>query len=124
VICLLPLVQVTAQSLSNTLATRLKLVSLWPVGFTLDNYRYLLGDQKFASALGISIQRVIFGVALNLLVAVLTAYPLSLDHIHMPGRQIFKMIPWASPLNGRDVPFSSCCDGVSAYGQGVAPQDA
>jgi hypothetical protein len=47
------------------------------VGFNLDAYGFILRDDKFWQAFGVSVLRVLLGGALNFVLAVLTAFPLS-----------------------------------------------
>jgi ABC-type glycerol-3-phosphate transport system permease component len=90
--CLLPFIHVLANSLSDPSASAASRVGLWPVGFTLSNYAFLLEDRVFLRSFGISAARVASGVSLSVLVTVLTAYPLSREHIHMPGRTLYKVL--------------------------------
>jgi putative aldouronate transport system permease protein len=89
--CLLPFIHVLANSLSDSMASALVTVVFWPVGFTLDNYGFLLDDRLFVHSFTITVARVVAGVTLNVLITILTAYPLSRVHIHMPGRTLFKV---------------------------------
>ncbi len=90
--CLLPFLNLLATSLSSLSAIEAGKVNLWPVGFQLDNYAYSLADSRLLNSLRISIFRVVIGVLLTLMVTAITAYPLSHDHIHLPGRDFFKGI--------------------------------
>ena len=90
--CLLPFLNLLATSLSSLSAIQAGKVGLWPVGFQLDNYAYSLADPRLLNSLRISIMRVVFGVLLTLAVTSITAYPLSHDHIYLPGRDLFKGI--------------------------------
>lgn len=47
VICILPLINVLALSFSGKEAAIAGKVSLWPVDFTLDSYKYLLQENRF-----------------------------------------------------------------------------
>jgi putative aldouronate transport system permease protein len=91
-LCLLPVIHAAALSLSDRLSVAANAVTLWPKGIHFDNYRYLFRNSQFVNSLGVSVARLALGVPTNLLVTVLTAYPLSLDHIRMPGRSAFKAI--------------------------------
>lgn len=91
-LCLLPFLHVVAASLSSRVAVKANAVGLWPVGFNLSNYDYLLDDTQFIRSLILSVVRVLAGVTANLVIIVLTAYPLSRDRIYMPGRTAFKVI--------------------------------
>lgn len=90
--CLLPFLNLLATSLSSLSAIQAGKVGMWPVGFQLDNYAYSLADPRLLNSLRISIMRVVFGVILTLAVTSITAYPLSHDHIYLPGRDLFKGI--------------------------------
>ncbi|HLV37228.1 MAG TPA: carbohydrate ABC transporter permease [Spirillospora sp.] len=89
--CILPFFHVVAVSLSGRAAVSAKLVGLLPVNMNFDNYAYILGNNQFLGSFGISVARVVVGVVVTLLLVVITAYPLSLDRIHMPGRLAFKI---------------------------------
>lgn len=90
--CLLPFLHILSMSFSNHFAVSANQVGIWPVGFNIDNYRYMLRNDQFLRSFGISTMRVIGGVATILIVTVITAYPFSRDHIYMPGRTVFKVI--------------------------------
>ena len=92
VMCLLPFATVIARSLSGYLAVTTNQVTIWPIGFNLDNYWYVTRDRWFLGAFAISLARVLVSVPLTLLVIVMTAYPLSQDRLYMPGRTVFKVI--------------------------------
>lgn len=77
VTCLLPLINVLAVSFSSSNAAAAGYVKLWPVEFTTASYRYALTKPQFLQALAISVKRVALGYVVNLLVIILTAYPLS-----------------------------------------------
>ena len=89
--CLLPFIHVLALSLSSRPAVSADAVGLLPVGFNLDNYAFILRNDQFLQSFIISVVRVLVGVGTTLVIVVLTAYPLSLDRIHMPGRTAFKV---------------------------------
>jgi putative aldouronate transport system permease protein len=92
-ICLAPFLHTVSVSVSNRLAVGAQQVGLWPVGLQVDNYRFIVAsDRQFLGSLAISVYRVLAGVTIQLLVIVLTAYPLSLDSVTMPGRRIYKMV--------------------------------
>lgn len=86
---LLPFVNTLAISLSDRAAVAGGMVNLWPVGFHLDAYRFVLQDERFWQAFGVSLQRVLLGGLFNFVLAVLTAFPLSRSAKAFPGRNIF-----------------------------------
>jgi len=77
--CLLPLLNVLALSFSSKQAAVSGKVSFFPVDFTLDTYAYLLKEQRFFDAFFVSVRRVLLGGAINLVLTLLMAYPLSLE---------------------------------------------
>lgn len=76
-LCLLPLINVLAVSLSSSNAAAAGYVKLWPVQFTLSSYEYALTKPQFLQAFLISIKRVALGYVITMLAIILTAYPLS-----------------------------------------------
>jgi putative aldouronate transport system permease protein len=86
---ILPLFNTLAISLSDKAAVSGGMVKLWPVGFNLFSYEYIIQDTGFWRAFGVSIQRVLIGGFLNFVVAVLTAFPLSRTTRAFPGRNLF-----------------------------------
>ena len=77
IICVVPILNVFAQSFSSSHAITTNQVKLWPVDFTLSAYKYVMKDAKFWHAALVSVKRVCLGVPLNLLFTMLAAYPLS-----------------------------------------------
>lgn len=87
--CLLPFINLLAVSFSESSAVAAGDVTFWPVGFTLDSYKFVASSDKFLRAFVISIIRVILGVAVNMLMMVITAYTLSRDNKQLAGRNIY-----------------------------------
>jgi len=86
--CILPFVHLLAVSFSSNLAVQTNAVSFWPVGFNTNSYQFAFQNGRFMTALWISIQRVGLGLLVNLLLVVLTAYPLS----HNKDRLMFRNV--------------------------------
>lgn len=91
IMAILPFWNVLSISLSSRAAVEANVVSLWPVGLHFENYQHVLNRPQFTRSLLISVARVVFGVGLQLLVCMLTAYPLARETIDMPGRTLYKM---------------------------------
>ncbi|HHY56065.1 MAG TPA: carbohydrate ABC transporter permease [Chloroflexi bacterium] len=112
VTALLPLVNTLAISLSDKAAVSGGMVGLWPVGFNLDAYRFILRDDKFWQAFGVSVLRVLLGGAINFVLAVMTAFPLSRSVKAFPARNVFMwlfvfgmilnvgIVPWYLTVSG------------------------
>jgi putative aldouronate transport system permease protein len=111
----LPLINTLAISLSEKAAVTGGMVNLWPVGFNLFSYEYIIRDTRFWRAFGISLQRVALGGFLNFAIAVLTAFPLSRTVKAFPQRNIFMwllvagmilnvgLVPWYLTISNYDL---------------------
>ncbi|MFC4597235.1 carbohydrate ABC transporter permease [Cohnella hongkongensis] len=75
--CIFPLIHVLAISFSSSSAATAGLVVLWPVDFTTKSYQYILEEPAFIRSFVVALERVALGTALNMLLTVLVAYPLS-----------------------------------------------
>ena len=75
--CLIPLIHVFAISLSDKSSASGGLVTLWPVNFTLESYKYVINRAPFWTAMLVSLKRVLVGVSLNMFFCIICAYPLS-----------------------------------------------
>jgi putative aldouronate transport system permease protein len=88
-ICLLPFVNMLAVSFSSAAPVAAGKVFFWPVDFTLDSYKYALTSGQFLRSLWISLQRVVLGVSIQMVLMILTAYPLSKPKAQLTGRNIY-----------------------------------
>ncbi|WP_313132109.1 carbohydrate ABC transporter permease [Anaerocolumna sp.] len=75
--CIFPILHILAMSLSSSNAAMAGRVAFAPVEFTLSAYEYLLKKKDFFRSVGIAGMRVLVGTAINMLLIILTAYPLS-----------------------------------------------
>lgn len=87
--CVLPFVHLLAVSFSGSGAVSAGRVGLIPVDFTTSAYQYALSGGKFVRSLLISVERVIIGTLVNLVLMVITAYPLSKTKKQVAGRDIY-----------------------------------
>ena len=87
--CILPFVNLLAVSFSGSTAVAAGKVAFWPVDFTTYSYEFALKGGKFFKALLISIERVVLGVGVNLILMIITAYPLSKSKEKLKGRNIY-----------------------------------
>jgi putative aldouronate transport system permease protein len=88
-ICILPFVNLLAISFSSSTPVAAGTVGFWPVGFTLESYAFALKGGEFVVALWVSVKRVLLGVGINMLIMILTAYPLSKTKDKVAGRNIY-----------------------------------
>ena len=89
IICILPFWNLLSVSFSAAWAVKANKVTFWPVGFSLGAYQYCFQSGRFLRALWISVERVLLGVGVNVLLMVLTAYPLSRPKDKFAGRGIY-----------------------------------
>jgi putative aldouronate transport system permease protein len=71
------MLHVLSLSFSSSTAVTAGEVALTPVGFTLKSYEYIMQNSAFWHAMWISIERVVLGVAISMILTTLAAYPLS-----------------------------------------------
>lgn len=87
--CLIPLIHVFAVSLSSSAAATGGLVTLWPVDFSIESYRYVAQRPAFWRSMGVTILRVVLGVSLNMFFCVTSGYPLSKEKEQFRFRTIY-----------------------------------
>jgi putative aldouronate transport system permease protein len=97
-VCLLPLVNLLAVSLSAKGYVEAGRVGLWPKGFTWDSYGYVFSTGQFYSALWVSAQRAVIGTLVSLALTVLLAYPLSRPSAVFRGRNAYMWLVLFSML--------------------------
>ena len=90
--CLIPFLNTLVLSLSNKSQAAAGNVFLWPEGFTLASYKMLLKESGFFTAFKVSVLRVLVGGALNFVLTILLAYPLSKSPRVFKGRNIYMWI--------------------------------
>lgn len=91
-LCFLPLLNMVSISFSDKSAAQANLVGLLPVNFNLNAYKLLLDDTQFWRSFVISLERVVVGTGLNLLLSVLMAYPLSKNKHSFHARNMYMNI--------------------------------
>ena len=89
VICLVPILHVIALSFSGSSAVMAGQVTLWPVKPTLASYNILMQRSDFFDSFKMSLCRVLLGTAVNLVLIMLTAYPLSKNKNQFHGRTVY-----------------------------------
>lgn len=92
ILCILPLVHVFAISLSENAAVAAGYVSLWPVQFTWASYEYVMSKPEFLTSIGVTLQRVLIGVPVNIGLSILLAYPLSKEVKTFRWRTVYAWI--------------------------------
>ena len=87
--CVFPILHILAMSLSSSTAAAAGKVSFFPVDFSLEAYAYLMRKPDFFHSVWISVLRVLIGTAVNMILIVLTAYPLSKSSANFSKRNLY-----------------------------------
>lgn len=90
--CLLPLLYNLAVSLSSKAAAEAGLVSFWPVGFTLNAYKEIMGEKSFFVSFFVAVKRVLLALLITLPVLTMAAYPLAKSRQEFGPRNIILWI--------------------------------
>ncbi len=98
--CLVPFVHLIALSFSGSTPVKAGIVTLWPVDFNVDAYKYALDHPSFLRAFTISVLRTVSGVSVSLFMLVITAYPLSKSKEACPLNPVFKTMMIVAMLVG------------------------
>jgi len=86
---IIPFVHLLSISLSSNTAAMAGEVKLWPVDFTWDAYVYLGEKVEFFRSLVVSVERVVLGSAVNMLLIFITAFPLSKSNDQFRFRTVY-----------------------------------
>lgn len=89
-ICLLPMLNVLARSLSSANALMRNEVLVWPVGWNTTAYKTVLSDSKYVWALGWTAILTVISTAVSMFMTTVCAYPLIFSELK--GRKIFSTI--------------------------------
>ena len=87
--CVLPFIHLLAVSFSSATAVSAGKVGFLPIDFNVASYEFALTGGRFIHSMLISFERVILGVGINLVLMILTAYPLSKTKKQVAGRNIY-----------------------------------
>ncbi len=88
-LCAFPIVHTLALSFSTASAAASGRVTVWPVEFSTQAYRFVLENSAFIKSFGVSLLRVLAGVPVNMLLTILVAYPLSRSKAEFRARDFF-----------------------------------
>lgn len=89
-VCLLPLVNILARSLSSADALIKNQVALWPVGFNLDAYSTVLSDAKYTDSLLFTAILTVVCTVFSMFMTIICAYPLTYDNLR--GRKLINTL--------------------------------
>ncbi|MDR0896761.1 MAG: carbohydrate ABC transporter permease [Oscillospiraceae bacterium] len=80
-VCLLPLLNILARSLSSARSLVRNEVVLWPIGWNIDAYITVLSDSKYTWALAWTAILTVICTCVSMFMTVICAYPLIYDHL-------------------------------------------
>jgi len=80
-ICLVPMLNVLARSLSDTKYLIRNEVLLWPKGLNLDAYKTVLGNERYIHSLWYTALLTVGCTVLSLFMTIICAYPLTYDQL-------------------------------------------
>ncbi len=89
-ICLLPMLNILARSLSSSTALVRNEVLLWPVGLNLSAYESVLKDVRYTQSLGWTAMLTVICMVWSMFMTVICAYPLTYDNLK--GRKFFNTL--------------------------------
>lgn len=102
-VILYPFVTLLAQSFSSSGAIKAGLVNAFPVGFNLETYRVVAGDDRFWRSYGNTVLYTVVGTAIAMLLTTTFAYAISKPHLRgrnaLIGIAVFTMF-----FNGGIIP--------------------
>lgn len=88
-VCVIPMIHILAISLSSSAAAAAGKVTFWPVDFSLNSYDYVVKRPAFWRSTLVSLERIALGGPLNLLLILLSAYPLSKEKTEFRFRSFY-----------------------------------
>ena len=104
-ICLLPMLNIVALSFSSRNMVNAGVVTFWPKGFTVRSYQYMIESSGLFAAAWVTVKRVLLGLAINLVLTVLVAYPLSKEKQDFRSRTFYVgFFLFAMVFNGGLIP--------------------
>jgi len=102
-VCLLPVLNIAARSLSSADALIKNEVLLWPKGWNLDAYKTVLGDSKYTWSLAWTAILTVICTIWSLFMTILCAYPLIYD---LKGKKFFvALILFTMYFNAGTIPM-------------------
>lgn len=99
-LCLVPMLHIAAVSFSSSAAAAAGKVVLWPVEFTLNSYQYVAKQPAFWRSMFVSVQRIVLGGAINIVLTILVAYPLSKEKTEFSARTFYSWAFFVTMLFG------------------------
>ncbi|MEV5027144.1 carbohydrate ABC transporter permease [Paenibacillus sp. LPE1-1-1.1] len=89
---IVPMVNTIVISISSSTAVNAGEVYFLPVDINFSSYEKILNDSKFWKAFLVSVERVVLGVSLNMILTILMAYPLSRSIKQFKSRNVYMWV--------------------------------
>ena len=104
--CLYPLWYTFCVSVSSKAAAEGGLVTYYPIGFNWKSYGLIMGDHAFWNSFLISVERVILGTIITMVVIIMMAYPLSKSKREWKPRNVLMwVLVFCMLFNGGTIPW-------------------
>jgi putative aldouronate transport system permease protein len=104
-LCIIPLIHILAVSFSSSATAATGQVTFWPKDFSLNSYAYVAKRAAFWKSMITSVERIVIGGAINMVLTILVAYPLSLDKATFRARSFYVWVFFITMLfNGGLIP--------------------
>jgi ABC-type glycerol-3-phosphate transport system permease component len=87
--CLVPILNTCAISFSDKASAAMGRVFIWPVNFNTVAYEAIFKEKQFFLSFLVSVNRVLLGGIINVLLTILMAYPLSKDQQSFRAKNIY-----------------------------------
>ncbi|HOB91198.1 MAG: carbohydrate ABC transporter permease [Bacillota bacterium] len=118
-ICLLPMLNIVARSLSSSEAIIRNEVLLWPKGLNLTSYRFVLGDSTYTWSLIWTAILTVICTFVSMFMTIICAYPLTYDRLI--GRRFFNtLIILTMYFNAGTIPHYLLLKDLGMLGKPVA----
>jgi putative aldouronate transport system permease protein len=89
---ILPVLNTVAISFSNNALASAGIVTVYPLGFTLESYKRIMDDSAFFNAFRVSLERVVLSTTLSFFITILAAYPLSKSREEFRARRWYILL--------------------------------
>ncbi len=115
-ISLFPLLHILALSFSSNSAAQAGWVTIFPKGFTLASYTYILGKVEFFKAFEMSIIRVILGTVVSMFLTITSSYALAQADERFRARKVYSwLFIFTMVFNGGLIPLFITIKMVGIY---------
>lgn len=105
VLCIVPLIHILAISFSSSAAAASGQVTFWPRDLSFNSYQYVAKRVAFWRSMLVSIERIVIGGGINMILTIMIAYPLSLSKSSFKFRTFYVWVFFITMLfNGGLIP--------------------